>query len=171
MTMANKELADFLAHSVELESEARERYEELADSMAQHHNDPVAQFFLRMAQEASHHLAEVADLAKDVVLPQLKAWEFNWPEAEPPETASYEAMHYRMSLRQAMTLALENERAAERYYRQVAQSSGDDETAKIAGQFADEELSHASELECMLRELPQNGANLREEDDDPHMPE
>ena len=171
MTMANKELADFLAHSVELESEARERYEELADSMAQHHNDPVAQFFLRMAQEASHHLAEVADLAKDVVLPQLKAWEFNWPEAEPPETASYEAMHYRMSLRQAMTLALENERAAERYYRQVAQSSGDDETAKIAGQFADEELSHASELECMLNELPQNGANLREEDDDPHMPE
>jgi rubrerythrin len=106
-----------------------------------------------------------------MVLPQLKAWEFNWPEAESPETASYEALHYRMSLRQAMTLALENERAAESYYRQVANSSDDSETVRIAGQFADEERSHAAELECMLQELPQNGENLREEDDEPHMPE
>ena len=168
---ANAALAEFLAHSVELEAEARERYEELADAMAQHHNDPVAQFFLRMSEEASHHLAEVAELATGLVLPELKAWEFNWPGAESPETASYEAMHYRMSLRQAMTLALENERAAERYYRQAAHSSDDQETARIAGQFADEELSLAAELVCMLKELPENGAYLREEDDDPHMPE
>ena len=59
MTMANQELAEFLAHSVELESEAMERYEELADAMALHHNDQVAQFFLRMAREAGQHLAEV----------------------------------------------------------------------------------------------------------------
>lgn len=169
--MANKELAEFLAHSVELESEALERYEELADSMALHHNDQVAQFFLRMSQEASQHLAEVTDLARGMVLPELKAWEFNWPEAESPETVSYEALHYRMSLRQAMTLALGNERAAECYYRQVANSSDDAQTAQIARQFADEELSHAAELECMLQELPQSGENLREEDDEPHMPE
>ncbi len=168
---ANKALAEFLAHSVELESEAKERYEELADSMALHHNDAVAKFFLRMAREAEHHLAEVAQLAAGMVLPQLKAWEFKWPEAESPETASYEAMHYRMSLRQAMSLALGNERAAESYYREAANASGDAATAKIAGQFADEELSHAAELERMLQELPENGANLREEDDDPHMPE
>ena len=80
-------------------------------------------------------------------------------------------MHYRMSLRQAMSLALENEHAAERYYREAADSAADPETARIAGQFADEELSHAAELECMLKELPENGANLREEDDEPHMPE
>jgi rubrerythrin len=131
----------------------------------------VAQFFMRMSQEASHHLAEVAELAKGMVLPELKAWEFNWPEAESPETASYEAMHYRMSLRQAMSLALENEHAAERYYRQAADSSDDAETAGIAALFADEELSHAAELGCMLKELPENGAHLREEDDEPHMPE
>ena len=115
--------------------------------------------------------AEVADLAKGMVLPELKAWEFNWPEAESPETASYEAMHYRMSLRQAMSLALENEHAAERYYREVADNTDDAETAGIAALFADEELSHAAELGCMLKELPENGAHLREEDDEPHMPE
>lgn len=169
--MTNNELADFFAHSIELESEAGERYEELADSMAAHHNEPVAQFFLGMAREASHHLAEVSTLAKGLTLPELKAWEFTWPEAEPPETASYEALHYRMSLRQAMSLALENERAAENYYRGIADTTGDDDTALIAGQFADEELSHAQALERLLRELPENDVHIREEDDDPHMPE
>jgi rubrerythrin len=169
--MADKELAEFLAHSLELESEAQDRYEELADTMTIHHNGKVAQFFLRMALEARHHLEEVADLAKGITLPELKAWEFNWPEAEPPETASYEAMHYRMSLHEAITLALENEYAAERYYRQVANTSSDVDTAKIAGQFADEECLHAEKLASMLQELPENGVHLREEDDEPHMPE
>ena len=169
--MANKALAEFLAHSLELESEARDRYEELADSMTVHHNHKVAQFFLRMALEARHHLEEVAELAKGFTLPELKAWEFNWPEAESPETTSYEAMHYRMSLHEAITLALENEYAAEHYYRQVANTSGDAQTAKIAGEFADEERSHAAKLATMLQDLPENGAHLRVEDDEPHMPE
>lgn len=175
MTMANKEankeLANFLAYSLELEGEAQERYGELADTMVAHHNRPVAEFFQRMAEEARHHLQEVAELARDMRLPQLKAWEFDWPEAEPPETASYEALHYRMSLRQAMSLALANEHAAERYYRGVANTSGDAETAMIATRFADEELSHAAELERMLEGLPENGTHLLEEDDEPHMPE
>ncbi|MEH6581434.1 MAG: ferritin family protein [Halioglobus sp.] len=169
--MANIELAEFLAHSLELESEARDRYEELADTMTIHHNGQVAQFFLNMALEARHHLEEVADLAKGITLPELKAWEFNWPEAEPPETASYEAMHYRMSLHEAITLALENEYAAEQYYRQIANTSGNADTAKIAGQFADEERSHAAKLESMLQNIPENGVHQREEDDEPHMPE
>jgi rubrerythrin len=156
---------------VELESQAQERYLELAESMAAHHNDRVADFFKRMAGEADLHLAEVSKLAEGRRLPHLNAWEFDWPEAEPPETSSYEAVHYRMSLNQAIRLALANERAAERYYRNVARSSADTETAAIAGEFADEELSHAAELERMLAGLPGNGACQREEEDEPHMPE
>lgn len=171
MSVANEPLMQFLAHSLELESEARERYLELADAMTGHHNVAVADFFTRMASEAELHMAEVSKLAAGMTLPQLKAWEFDWPEAEPPETASYEAVHYRMSLRQAITLALSHERAAERFYRKTAASSGDGETARIAGEFADEEHSHAAELERMLATTPENSVNLLEEDDEPHMPE
>ena len=167
----NPLLAGFLAHSIELESEARERYTELADTMAVHHNRAVAEFFQRMAGEAKRHLDEVASLAGRLELPELKAWEFDWPSTEPPETASYEALHYRMSLREAMSLALANERAAERYYRHVAETSTDRETAKIALQFADEEIRHAEALERMLAVQPEAGAYRREEDDEPHMPE
>lgn len=169
--MTNTALAEFLAHSVELESEARERYTELAEAMSGHHNLEVAGFFQRMAEEAQQHLAEVDELAQGMVLPQLNAWEFSWPEAEPPETASYEDMHYRMSLRDAMTLALANEHAAQSYYRAYAASTDDEETARIAALFADEESSHAAALELMVSQQPQSMASQREEDDEPHMPE
>ena len=167
----NPELALFLAHSTELESEAGERYAELADVMEAHGNLTVAGFFRRMEREAAQHLAEVSELAGDTPLPRLTAWEFDWPEAEPPETASYEAVHYRMSLRQAVELALANEQAAEAYYRNFADNSGDDETVRVATLFAREEASHAAELTRMLATLPENDASLREEDDEPHMPE
>lgn len=169
--MANDQLAHFLAHSLELESEARERYLELADSLAAHYNWSVSDFFRRMAREAELHLAEVTQLAAGMTLPRLKAWEFEWPEEESPETASYEAVHYRMSLRQAITLALANERAAERYYRQVATDSSDPETARIASSFAEEEASHAEALLQKLGKIPDNSPLLHLDDDPPHMPE
>ena len=169
--MVTTELASFLAHSLELESEARERYTELAESMSQHHSREVAQFFQRMAHEAGQHLAEVASLAQGMTLPELSAWEFNWPAAEAPETVSYEAVHYRMSLRQAMQLALANERAAQAYYSAIADSSSDGEVTRLASLFAQEELSHAAALEGLLQAQPEHSAHVLEEDDDPHMPE
>ena len=147
--MVNK-LGRFLAHSVALESEAQERYLQLAEIMTGYHNRPVADFFERMAKEAGLHLQEVTRTSGDVELPRLKAWEFDWPELEAPETTSQEAVHPHMNLRQAMRLALDNERAAERYYRHIAHSTDDPETARIATGFADEELSHAAALERML---------------------
>ncbi|PLW67699.1 ferritin-like domain-containing protein [Pseudohalioglobus lutimaris] len=169
--MSTQPLADFLAHSVELESEARERYLELAESMAAHHNDAVSEFFLRMAEESRLHLEEVGGIAKDHDLPELKAWEFQWPDEESPETTSYEAVHYRMSLREAMLLALDNERAAEKFYASFARSSSDENTRKLAAQFAAEEASHAAQLVKKLGALPADSGQHLEEDDDPHMPE
>lgn len=169
--MSKQQLGTFLAHSVELESEARERYLELAEAMAEHNNEPVAGFFTRMADESRLHLEEVAEIAEQHHLPDLKAWEFDWPEEESPEAASYEAVHYRMTLRQAMLLALDNERAAERFYRSFAESSDDDETRRLASQFAAEEASHAAHLVKLLGKLPADPAHSLEEDDAPHMPE
>jgi rubrerythrin len=164
-------LADFLAHSLELESEAQARYEELAEAMAAHHNLPVANFFRRMAAESERHQQEVAELAAGVALPELHAWDFDWPDAEPPETVSYEALHYRMNLHQAMQLALANEYSAQRYYRRFADTSDDAPTAALAARFADEEQGHAEELERLLAALPAEASEARDDDDDPHMPE
>lgn len=169
--MASKEMALFLAHAVELESEALQRYEEMADIMEAHHNTEVAHFFRRMAQEAMQHASEVAGFASGLDLPELKPWEFDWLEAEPPETASFESIHYRMSLRDAMSLALENEQAAHDYYQHVVESVPDKEAVKLAQQFADEELEHLAQLKRLIKDVPENSVHQWEEDDEPHMPE
>lgn len=169
--MSSDSLVLFYAHSVELEREARDRYTEFAESLATHHNDAVARFFSRMADEAQLHLDEVAALAGDLELPSLPAWDFDWPDAEAPETAPYESLHYRMSLRDAMQLALDNERAAEAFYRDYAQRSDDPRVVRIATAFADEEATHAAALEAQIRAVPAPGRFAREEDDAPVMPE
>jgi len=169
--MSNKYLEEFLAHSVELESEARERYLELADAMAAHHNNDVAEFFARMAEESRLHLEEVSEMAEGLELPDLKAWEFDWPETESPESTSYEAVHYRMSLREAMLLALDNERGAQKYYGSFADSSPDAETRQLAAKFAAEEASHAAQLVMKIGKLPKDSSHHLEEDDAPNEPE
>jgi rubrerythrin len=171
MTGDRRELLDFLAHSLELESEAEERYAELAGAMAAHNNREVAEFFQRMAREAGLHREEVAELARGEELPALAPWEFRWPEPEAPESASYEAVHYRMGLREAIALALANEREAHRYYQNVADTAADEETSAVASTFAAEELQHAAALERLLGETPPTPRFSREEDDEPTLPE
>lgn len=171
MTDEGAPLEQFLAHSVALESEAGERYRELEATMRSHNNTEVADFFQRMGDEADSHLGEIEGYTAGRQLPAIPAWELDWPEAEPPETTSYEAVHYRMSLSEAIRLALANERAAKDYYAQVAAQTADSETATLAAAFAAEEAEHEAALVEMLQCLPSAPALHRLEDDEPHMPE
>lgn len=170
MTESTTELLLFLAHSLELEEEAMQRYQELATTMHSHNNLAVADFFLQMAQEAARHLQEVETLAGEQALPEIRPWEFDWP-LEAPESTSYESIHYRMDVRTAMELALENERSARDFYQRAADDSPDQATRHLAQQFADEEGEHARRLETLIKETPPAANHYREDDDPPHMPE
>ena len=89
---------------------------------------------------------------------QLKAWEFDWPDAESPETTSYEALHYRMSLHEAMHLALQNERAAQRYYRQFAGDSSDEQPTRLAAAVSRMCTKHARPCTASLHACAMLGA-------------
>ncbi|MEE4276876.1 MAG: ferritin family protein [Halieaceae bacterium] len=169
--MSDAALLDFLAHSTELEREAGERYTELAESLRTHNNLEVADFFARMAEESANHLAEVSAIADGRALPSIAPWDFEWPDAEAPETLSYETLHYRMTLREAMLLALGNEHAAERFYRRYAEGDEDETVRRVAAVFASEERSHAQRLERALEALPEVSTLARIDDDPPQMPE
>lgn len=166
----SSELLRFLAHAVEVESEAMTRYEELADVLLVHNNPEVAGFFAQMAQEASLHLEEVGELAGGRDLPDIPAWEFDW-EQDAPESMSYESPHYRMSLLEGLELALANERSAQAFYAGYAESCSDPETVALARRFAEEEADHARRLEQRIANTPAPAPFRREDDDAPHMPE
>lgn len=169
--MSDDALLTFLAYARELERESEDRYTELAAAMTTHHNRDVADFFTEMARQAREHLSEVLQISAGRDLPALQPWDFQWPAAEPPESASYEALHYRMSLPEAVELALRNEYAAERFYSQYGAGSNDTTVQRLAAEFADEEAGHARALERLLQKSSDRRGHGREDDDPPHMPE
>lgn len=149
------ELQQFLSHAVALETDAAERYDELCRSMDVHHNAEIAQLFERMAHYSRLHRDEArerADRAGGVLA--IDPWSFEWGGGESPESAATEAMHYRMSAREALAVALAAERSAHAFYAGVAATTQDSAVRALAEEFAEEELGHAVEIERWIERLP-----------------
>ncbi|MFW5927272.1 MAG: ferritin-like domain-containing protein [Wenzhouxiangella sp.] len=153
----HEDLGCFLAHAVVLEDEAATRYAELADVMTTHHNGEVAALFTKMAGYSRMHRKEAVRHAEDHAggLPDLKPWEFEWPDDESPESARLESSHYLMTPYHALELALEAERQAHRFYDRVANSAASERIRALAREFAAEEAGHAAALEKWIGQYPE----------------
>lgn len=159
----------FLAHALELESEAAERYDELADSMEAHNNAEVARLFRELGGYSRKHMAEVKAIAQAFgPVPKVAPWEFQWDgNPESPEAAAWENTHYLMVPHHALKLALASETQGNRYYEGVAAETRDPEVARLAREFAEEEAGHVALIKHWLERfpLPREGW-----DDDPDPP-
>jgi len=163
-----KTVPEFLAHAVVLEEEAADRYDELADAMHVHNNEPVAELFRRMAGFSRMHAAEAVKRAeKTGPLPDIKPWEYEWPGSESPESAALDDSHYLMTPNHALRMALAAEQTAYRFYADVAQSTRTEEVRELAETFAEEEAGHVVEIEKWLARYPEADENW---DDDPDPP-
>jgi rubrerythrin len=145
-------LPEFLAHAVALESEAAERYLELADMMEAHRNDAVANVFRDMVRYSRMHRDEVVARAAGIELPKLRMAQFRW--RTPPEVGGEEAFDYTLHAFDALTYARENEVRAMEYYRSVAAEATDTDVRKLAAEFADEESGHVAALDHWLERMP-----------------
>jgi rubrerythrin len=165
MTM---KVALFLAHSLALETEAGDRYEELADLMSVHNNPDVADLFARMSEFSRRHAASVATRAEPFQpLPKLKSWEYRWNAPEPPEVGDFSAANYLMTPFHALQFALANERRGWEYYNDMATGASDPEIRKLARHFADEEADHVKELEAWLTRVPRPAPGWNDDPDPP----
>ena len=166
------DLGTFLAHSVTLELDAAERCYELAAMMLTHNNLPLNALFLELARHSVEHADEVEQIAKDHALPELKAWEYQWPEQESPESIGFEDTHYRMTPREALQAAYAVEKGAEQFYRDIAQQTLNSDVRTFATQFADEEAEHAEAVQQAMRPYAeQTAVDQRVDLDPPGMPE
>lgn len=162
----------FLAHALDLENEAAERYEDLADSMTAHNNAEVAALFLKLAEYSHKHAAEVKAHADTIGgVPHIAPWEFTWPTAEAPESAAFEKAHYLMRPRQALEMALAGEEQGWNYYRSVANETSDSEVKRLASQFAEEESEHVELVKQWLEKFPKPPEGWDEDPDPPHFSE
>jgi rubrerythrin len=138
----------FLAHAIEMEHEAAERYLELADMMEAHNNIEVAKVFRDMNRYSILHRDSIKARAADIDLPILKPADFKW--VTPPEVADDEVFDYMLDPYRALEYARENEQLAAQYYQAVADETEDDEVKRLATEFAAEEQEHTEALDQIL---------------------
>ena len=141
---------EFLAHALEMEVESAERYRELADNMQVHNNPAVAALFGRLAVEGDAHVAEVERLGAGVELPEIAPWAFKWSSPDAPESIPMDDLHYQMTRRQALELALHNETRGRDFYAELARASASTEVRALAAELAVEEGRHVDMLRDWL---------------------
>lgn len=157
-------LLDFLAHAIAMESEAAERYLELADMMEVHNNAETARVFRDMSRFSAMHHDDIQSRVGAVTLPRPKPWEYRW--VTPPEVGEDEGLHYLMTPYHALKYARENEIRGMEYYRAAASDTGDPEVRKLGTTFAGEEAQHVAALDRWLSTVPRPAMDW-DEDLDP----
>lgn len=161
-------IGDLLAYALALEVEATERYAELAELMATHNNRDVAESFRKMARVEQLHVDEIRKRIEQSRLTELPTAHFRWVGlTSGPESTDPADLHYLMTPRQALELALINEKRAHQYYDTIATSTTDPEVKALAAEFAEEEKEHVALVEAWMKKYPETEDDWDRDDDPP----
>jgi rubrerythrin len=158
---------ELLAYSLAMETEAVERFNDLAEQMEMHHNYEVAELFHKLAKIEGLHIDNVNKAATGKKLPSLLAWEYEWQGGESPEGGSMEEAHYLMQPWHAIELAMQGEMRAVAFYRHVAETTADEKVLKMALELVEEEEEHVSLLKKWQERYPKPTEGWDEDLDPP----
>jgi rubrerythrin len=156
-------LPEFLAHAIALETEAAERYLELADMMEAHNNLETSAVFRDMARFSTLHGEEIKTRSRALELPKLMSWQYRWKT--PPEVGDENDLHYLMTPYHALRYARDNEIRGMEYYKEAAASSTDPEVRRLGTDFAAEEAEHVLALDKWIEKTPRPSVTWSEDMD------
>jgi len=158
---------DVLAHAYAMESEAADRYHDLADQMEIHNNPETAEIFDKMARIEQIHADKLAAMCSKRGVSPRSPWEYRWLDPEAPEVTPVEEAHYLMPAMQALKLALHNEKRALAFYEALAASSPSADVKALADTFAVEEREHVALVEKWIADYPDIDLHFPEDFDEP----
>ena len=160
---------ELLAYSLAMETEAVDRFNDLAEQMETHHNYEVADMFRKLAKIEGLHIDNVKRAAVGKELPSLLAWEYEWQGGESPEGGLMEEAHYLMQPWHAIELAMHGEMRAAAFYRHVAETAVDEGVLKMALKLLEEEEEHVGLLKKWQERFPKPEKGWDEDLDPPAM--
>ena len=163
-------IEDLLAHARDMEAEAAERYDDLADQMEVHNNHEVARLFRKLAEIEAKHIAAVEAMGDGLDLPELKPWDHAW-ENESPEAPESDEVHYLMTPYHVISIALRHEKIAVDFFEGVVANSADPMLREAADRLADEEHDHVKLLEEWLTRFPKPDEGWDHDPDPPNLQE
>ena len=146
---------ELYAHAIAIEREAAERYEELAERMAERGNDAVAEVFSTLARFEAEHLDTLERRTAGLALPEVAPGEYRWLDKGAPETAAHEWLFRLITPRQALLIALEAEKRAQVFFERVYLTSNDPALRGLAQEMALEESEHVAMVERLVERTPE----------------
>jgi rubrerythrin len=142
---------EFLAHTIQLESEAALRFGQLADAMSTAGNREVGRLFRRLADYSLLHLGDAKARAGFRNLPVIAPNDFCWPDIESPEAAAIWAADPFIGREQALQVALDAETAGMDFYAHILDTTDNPEIKVLAKEFVEEEAQHVAELQRWIQ--------------------
>lgn len=163
-------LNDLLAIAYQIEADAVERYNLLAEQMETHNNPDLVKVFRDLARAEDIHREEIKRLAGDfdIVAHARATAEF---ARESPEEADLGAAHYKMTPWHALQLSLAGEKRALAYFNSIFETTKDPKVKALAAELVEEEAEHVNLVHRLLRRYPKPEGATWAEDPDPPLPQ
>ncbi len=152
LDLSSLDLRDALDLAILIEEEARDRYEELAAQMENQHTAEAAAFFHQMVKNEARHGEELAARRRDLVgeAPRRVDRSLLW-DVEAP---GYETVRAFMTLREALTVALEAEVKAHNFFSEALKLPIAEPVKKLFEELKQEEVLHQELVNKQLFRLP-----------------
>jgi len=166
-TSGTAQLGKLLAHAYQMEMEAQERYEMLADQMEVHNNPHLEKLFRELARVEGLHAQDILEEMKNRDVPELTALQYEWSGDDSPEAVDFTAVRHQMVPWQALQLALKAEQNAQNFFEEFSRSTDDPDTKRFADEFAEEEKEHVELVLQLLEKYPEPKGELIEDLDPP----
>jgi len=160
-------VADLFAVAFQIEADAVERYDLLADQMATHNNPELVAVFRDLSRAEAIHRDEIRRLAGDIDVVAHAHRMAKWKHGESPEAASLGDAHYLMTPWHALRLALAGEERALAFFKSVVESAKDPAIKKLADEFVEEEAEHVNLVHRLLRKYPRPTESWASDPDPP----
>jgi rubrerythrin len=156
--------SEFYALSHALESEAAERYSDLADQMEMHNNGKTAALFRRLADIEARHAAAIRAraAAAGIVLDAAPA-----PLLPASQQPPLDEAHYLMTPHHALTLAIRNEQQAAAFFAALERTAPNEAVRILAADAAAEERRHEAQLRAWLADHPLPAQGWADDPDPP----
>lgn len=160
-------VADLFAVAYQIEADAVERYDLLADQMATHNNPELVAVFRDLSRAEAIHRDEIRRLAGDIDVIAHAQRMAKWKQGESPEAASLGDAHYLMTPWHALQLALAGEQRALAFFKSIVETAKDLAIKKLADEFVEEEVEHVNLVHRLIRKYPKPSDNWSSDPDPP----
>ena len=147
-------LNDLLAVAYQIEIDAVERYNVLADQMETHNNPELVKVFRDLARAEGIHGEEIRRLAGDFDVVSHARQIAKFGRSDSPEEAELGSAHYMMTPWHALQLSLAGEKRALAYFTSIVETAKDPKIKAMAAELVEEEAEHVNLVNRLLTRYP-----------------